>query len=144
MTAGARKIIKAAKLLEGNFQAINLARREGVKSVVVGNRIRQIADQVSRREEYFKGSATEKLGELLPAMTSRKALMMRESERELPNSGLIFIPIIIAVIARTAAKERGRVRNLKGIGVRKIACRCLFSPPPPPSRCFVWVILQEA
>ena len=96
---GARKIIKAAKLLEGNFQAINLARREGVKSVV-GNRIRQIADQVSRREEDFNGSATEKLGELLPAMTSRKALMMRESERELPNSGLIFIPIIIAVIAR--------------------------------------------
>ena len=40
-------------------------------------------------------------------MTSRKALMMRESERELPNSGLIFIPIIIAVIAPTA-QEGGR------------------------------------
>ena len=55
----------------------------------------------------FNGPATEKLGELLPAMTPRKALMMRESERELPNSGLIFIPIIIAVIARTAG-EGGR------------------------------------
>ena len=64
------------------------------------------------RRIYFNGSATEKLGELLPAMTSRKALMIRESEREreLPNSGLIFIPIIIAVIAQTA-KEGAKFKR---------------------------------
>ena len=77
--------------------------------------MRNSSRELTFRVKGLKGCATEKLRERLPAMeqedVSRGINDEGESERErererergnLPNSGLIFIPIIIAVIARTA------------------------------------------
>ena len=143
----ARKIIKGACKVIGRKFPSNKSRAKKGGKKQFRNRFRQLRNgfrEWASRMAESNECATEKLGKQLPAMeqedVSKGINDERAREREranLPNSGLIFIPIIIAVIARTARRE--------GAKFKRHWCEKNCLPMPfsrHHRRCFSWVLIK--